>query len=83
MEPVKPIALEDIRAARARIEGSAVRTPLVRLHVGDAGEAGPTRCAGAEIYLKLENLQPIGSFKIRGASNAIALADPAALAKGV
>lgn len=83
LEPVKPISLEDIRAARGRIEGAAVRTPLVRLHVDDAGEAGPTRCAGAEIYLKLENLQPIGSFKIRGASNAIALADPAALAKGV
>ena len=83
MDPVSPIALEDIRAARGRIEGTAVRTPLVRLYVDDAGEAGPTRCGGAEIYLKLENLQPIGSFKIRGASNAIALADPAALAKGV
>ena len=39
--------------------------------------------AHAEIYLKLENLQPIGSFKLRGASNAMALADPADLARGV
>jgi threonine dehydratase len=51
-----------------------VRTPLVRL---DAPEAP------AEIYLKLENLQPIGSFKIRGASNAIRQARPETLADGV
>ena len=68
-----PIPLEDIRAARQRIAGLAVRTPLLRLHVeGDA-----------EIYLKLEALQPIGSFKIRGAGNAIYSAGAAALAKGV
>ena len=53
--------LDEIRAARDRIADVAVRTPLVRLHVD-----GP-----AEIWLKLENLQPIGSFKIRGATNAI------------
>lgn len=74
MDPVKPVALEDIRAAKKRIQGVAVRTPLVRLGVHDAP---------AEIYLKLENLQPIGSFKIRGAGNAIALADPDDLARGV
>ncbi|MGH3084353.1 MAG: pyridoxal-phosphate dependent enzyme [Gaiellaceae bacterium] len=51
------IPLEDIRAAQETLAGTAIRTPLVRLHAGD----------GAEIYLKLENLQPIGSFKIRGA----------------
>jgi threonine dehydratase len=51
-----------------------MRTPLVRLNVED----GP-----AEIFLKLENLQPIGSFKLRGASNAIALAPRASLARGV
>src|SRR5579884_2570592 len=56
-------SLAQIEAARAEIRGSAVRTPLVRLHVSEAP---------AEIYLKLENLQPIGSFKIRGAANAIA-----------
>lgn len=56
------------------IAGSAIRTPLVRLNV-------PT--APAEIYLKLENLQPIGSFKIRGAANAIARLSPERLARGV
>src|SRR5712692_7520156 len=63
-----------IEAARQRIAGAAIRTPLVRLNVLDAP---------AEIYLKLENLQPIGSFKIRGAANAIALASPEQLARGV
>jgi hypothetical protein len=61
------IELAAIEAARKRIEGAAVRTPLVRLHVEDAP---------AEIYLKLENLQPINSFKIRGATNAIMIASP-------
>jgi threonine dehydratase len=68
-----PIPLAAIRAARERIAGLAVRTPLIRLHVeGDA-----------EIYLKLESLQPIGSFKIRGAANAIYSADPGTLERGV
>lgn len=67
------IALEDIRRARETIAGTAVRTPLVRLHVD-----GP-----AEIYLKLETLQPIGSFKIRGAYNAMAEASREQLAAGV
>ena len=70
----EPIPLADIQAARQRIAGSAIRTPLVRLNVIDAP---------AEIYLKLENLQPIGSFKIRGAANAIALATQEQLARGV
>jgi threonine dehydratase len=68
------IYLRDIEDARERIKGSAIRTPLVRLNVDDAP---------AEIYLKLENLQPIGSFKIRGAANAIAQMSPETLAKGV
>ena len=68
------IELAQIEAARARIAGSVVRTPLVRLHVEDAP---------AEIYLKLENLQPINSFKIRGAANAVMLAPPSARAKGL
>lgn len=55
-------SLADVYAARERIRGAAIRTPLVRLNVADAP---------AEIYLKLENLQPIGSFKIRGAMNAM------------
>ncbi|HTH52015.1 MAG TPA: pyridoxal-phosphate dependent enzyme, partial [Pyrinomonadaceae bacterium] len=68
------ITLNDIRDARERIAGSATRTPLVRLNADDAP---------AEIYLKLENLQPIGSFKIRGAANAIARMSPETLANGV
>jgi threonine dehydratase len=63
--------LEEILAARGRLAGQAVRTPLVRLE----GEG--------EIHLKLECLQPIGSFKLRGAANAIALAGPQALEHGV
>src|SRR3954462_8106568 len=66
--------LDEVKDARRRIEGSAIRTPLVRLNVDDAP---------AEIYLKLENLQPIGSFKIRGAANAIAQMSPDELSKGV
>jgi threonine dehydratase len=71
--PLAAPAHADIVAARARIEHSAIRTPLIRLR--DAG--GP-----AELYLKLENLQPIGSFKIRGAANAMGVASPGALARG-
>lgn len=72
LPPVIPLAA--IEAARDALAGQVMRTPLVRLNVTDAP---------AEIYLKLENLQPIGSFKIRGASNAFAQAAPAALAGGV
>ncbi len=68
------IELPAIEAARGRIAGAAIRTPLVRLHVENAP---------AEIYLKLENLQPINSFKIRGATNAIMLAPAAERAKGL
>jgi threonine dehydratase len=74
MQAHKPIRIEAIREARERIAGAAIRTPLLRLNVIQ------TR---AEIYLKLENLQPIGSFKLRGASNAIALATEHQLAQGV
>ena len=68
------IPLDAITRARATLAGVAVRTPLVRLRLDDAP---------AEIYLKLESLQPIGSFKIRGALNAMAEAPPGALAQGV
>jgi threonine dehydratase len=68
------IALADIEAARERISGSVTRTPLVPLHVENAP---------ARIYLKLENLQPINSFKIRGATNAVMLAPPETWAKGL
>ena len=68
------IGLGAIEAARERIAGTATRTPLIRLRI----EGAP-----AEIYLKLENLQPIGSFKIRGATNAIMLAPASDRAKGL
>jgi threonine dehydratase len=68
------IPLAEIEAARKRIAGAAIRTPLLRLQVDDAP---------AEIYLKLENLQPINSFKIRGATNAIMSAPESERAKGL
>lgn len=72
--PLSPIPVSDIYAARERIAGAVTRTPLIRLNLDDAP---------ATIYLKLENLQPIGSFKLRGASNAMALAPQEQLAQGV
>jgi threonine dehydratase len=66
--------LAAVEEARRRIDGAAIRTPLVRLGFSDAP---------AEIYLKLENLQPIGSFKIRGASNAMGRLSRETLARGV
>jgi len=74
IEPVRPIAIADIEAARARIAGTVLRTPLVRL---DLGVDGP------DIRLKLENLQPTNAYKIRGAANAVALLSPEQRAKGV
>lgn len=70
LPPVIP--LEEIRQARERIAPHVLRTPLVRLELG-----------GRAVYLKLENLQPIGSFKLRGASNAMLLADRETLRDGV
>jgi threonine dehydratase len=67
------IPLDEIHAARELIAGTVVRTPLVPLNV-----EGPV-----EIYLKLENLQPIGSFKLRGAYNAMRRASTDELAGGV
>jgi threonine dehydratase len=67
------ISLDDIRRARDVIAGVAIRTPLVRLDVD----------ADAEIWLKLETLQPVRSFKIRGAGNAILQASDEELAAGV
>jgi threonine dehydratase len=74
LPPIRPIALEEIHAARERIKGIAFRTPLVKLR-HDAGSP--------EIWLKLENLQPINSFKLRGAANAVAMLSPEARSKGV
>lgn len=67
-----PVTLEAAREARRNIAGIALRTPLVRLNSDEH-----------DIYLKLENLQPIGSFKIRGAANVIAKTPERRLAKGL
>jgi threonine dehydratase len=67
------IAIEEIEAARERIADVAVRTPLVRLQAD----------VDAEIWLKLETLQPIASFKIRGAANAVRRADAEELQAGL
>jgi threonine dehydratase len=74
IDPVRPIQLSDIEAARPNVERTALRTPLVRL---DLGADGP------EIYLKLENLQPTNAYKIRGASNAVAQLTDEERARGV
>ena len=67
------VTLADVRAARERLAGIVVRTPLIRLDLPDVP---------GEIWLKLENLQPIGSFKLRGAANAMLHAGRARLAEG-
>lgn len=73
------ISLDTIREAASSVYEAAVRTPLVRLSLPrDHAEAG-----GPEIFLKLETLQPIGSFKIRGAYNAVRRLSAAALADGI
>jgi threonine dehydratase len=72
--PIRPITLAEIRAARERISGTIVRTPLVRL------ELGPDF---PDIRLKLENLQPINAYKLRGAANAVAMLPDAERKRGV
>lgn len=74
IDPVRPIAIEDIEEARSRIAGTAIRTPLVKL---DLEPNAP------EIWLKLENLQPTNAYKIRGAANAVARLSDEERARGV
>ena len=69
IDPVRPIGIFDIEAARERIEGTVLRTPLVRFD--------------ERIWLKLENLQPTNAYKIRGGANAVAHLSNEARAKGV
>ena len=73
----RQISIETIRGAAPTVYRAAVRTPLVRLELPVGARSGP------EIFLKLETLQPIGSFKIRGAQNAVGHLTPAQLANGV
>jgi threonine dehydratase len=74
LEAIRPIELSEIREARERIAGTIVRTPLVRL------ELGPDY---PDVRLKLENLQPINAYKLRGAANAVAMLSEAERALGV
>ncbi|HEY2139953.1 MAG TPA: pyridoxal-phosphate dependent enzyme [Chthoniobacterales bacterium] len=71
---VRAIELSEIRDARKRIEGTIVRTPLVRLELGPGFP---------DIRLKLENLQPINAYKLRGAANAVAMLSHAERKRGV
>src|ERR1043165_8156361 len=72
--PVRPVTLDEIYAARERIKNTITRTPLGALR-HDRGEP--------ELWLKLETLQPINAFKIRGAANAVALLSAEARSGGV
>src|SRR5260370_8076539 len=74
LEPVRPITLNEVRDARERIAGTVMRTPLVRLELGGNFP---------DIRLKLENLQPTNSYKLRGAVNAVAMMSEAARRRGV
>jgi threonine dehydratase len=74
LEPIRPITLAEIRAARERIAGTVLRTPLVKLQLGPDYP---------DIRLKLENLQPINAYKLRGAANAVAMLSDAERARGV
>jgi len=70
------ITLDDLRAAAARIEGRVLRTPTIPSHA-------LSKATGAEIVLKLDNLQAVGSFKERGAANKLALLTPEERSRGV
>jgi threonine dehydratase len=74
LEPVRPITLGEIREARDRIAGTVIRTPLIRLELGRGFP---------DIRLKLENLQPTNSYKLRGAVNAVALLSESERKRGV
>jgi len=73
-DPVRPIRLEEIEKARERIAQTIVRTPLFRLRLGPEFP---------DIRLKLENLQPINAYKLRGAANAVAMLSEAERKQGV
>jgi threonine dehydratase len=74
VEPIRPISLGDIEAARQNVAGTVLTTPLVRLELGPGAP---------DIYLKLENLQPTNAYKIRGATNAVAQLSDEERARGV
>jgi threonine dehydratase len=73
------VSIEEIRAAAARIVSIAIRTPLIRAPFPGLSGHGMSK----EIYLKAESLQPVGSFKIRGAANKILQMTPEEISRGV
>src|SRR5216110_3676108 len=74
LDPVRPIKLDEIKEARQRIAKTIVRTPLIRLEL----------CSDyPDIRLKLENLQPINAYKLRGAANAVAMLPESERRRGV
>src|SRR2546430_14233575 len=74
LDPVRPIKLVEIKNAQQRIAKTILRTPLIRL------ELGPDF---PEVRLKLENLQPINAYKLRGAANAVAMISESECRRGV
>ncbi len=84
------VTLEQIKLAQQRLKGVAARTPLIRYYPpatkpadkGSATETAPAE-ARSELWLKPESLQPIGSFKLRGAYNKIASLSDEERARGV
>ncbi|QYC38988.1 L-threonine dehydratase catabolic TdcB [Nonomuraea coxensis DSM 45129] len=76
MPDALPVTLDDVRDAAARLKGVAHRTPVLRSRTLDA-------LAGAEVFVKCENLQRVGAFKFRGAYNAISRLTPEQLARGI
>src|SRR3984885_8140110 len=73
------VTLDDIREAQARLRGITTHTPLIRSQIHQADSSDHFR----ELYLKAENLQPIGAFKLRGAYNKIASLTPEQRKQGV
>jgi threonine dehydratase len=73
VEPLSPVPLDEIRGAAALIHGTALRSPLLSLEADNA----------AAVHVKLENLQPLGSFKLRGAMNSVAALEPERMATGL
>ena len=74
LEDIRPVTLAEIEEARRRIAGTILRTPLIRLQLGPDAP---------DIRLKLENLQPINAFKLRGAANAVAMLSESERERGV
>ena len=73
-EPIRPIQLSEIQEARKRIAHTIMRTPLIRLELGPQFP---------DIRLKLENLQPINAYKLRGAANAVSMLSEEERKRGV